>query len=174
MELVRHALGNRLVKEFHSLGHLALRLAEIAVVQHEAGLNALEKVGRIVEKRAKAKIGEYQDQAGPFVAWAELADATKEDRARQGYPDDEPLLRTGEMRDSIQHQVGSHEVQVGSNSDIAVYQELGTKHIPPRSFLGGAVVDEMDRVVDTVGHHAVAALVGQGVHGGRMLIEGEE
>lgn len=152
---------------------LAAKLGEIALQQHEMEQLALEKAAKLVEKRAKEKIGEYQDQAGPFIAWPELAESTKADRARQGFPEDEPLLRTGEMRDSIEHTVGNGEAQVGSNSDIAVYQELGTQHIPPRSFLGGAVVDEMDRIIKIVGEDAVAALVGKGVHGGRLEIENE-
>ena len=123
---------------------------------------------------AKEKIGEYQDEAGPFVAWAELAESTKADRTRQGFPEDEPLLRTGEMRDSIEHQVEVPVAQVGSNSDIAVYQELGTQHIPPRSFLGGAAVEKLDDIMKIVGEHAVAALVGEKVHEGRMLIGGTE
>ncbi|QEH36502.1 hypothetical protein OJF2_50860 [Aquisphaera giovannonii] len=137
---------------------LAAKLGEIALQQHEMEQHALEKAAKLVEKRAKEKIGEYQDQAGPFIAWPDLAESTKADRARQGFPEDEPLLRTGEMRDSIEHTVGNGEAQVGSNSDIAVYQELGTQHIPPRSFLGGAVVDEMDRIIKIVGEDAVAAL----------------
>lgn len=152
---------------------LATKLGEIALQQHEMEQHALEKAAKLVEKRAKEKIGEYQDQAGPFIAWPDLAESTKADRARQGFPEDEPLLRTGEMRDSIEHTVGNGEAQVGSNSDIAVYQELGTQHIPPRSFLGGAVVDEMDRIIKIVGDDAVAALVGKGVHGGRLEIENE-
>lgn len=150
---------------------LAAKLGEIALQQHEMGHHALEKAAVIVEKRAKEKIGEYQDEAGPFAGWAELADATKDDRVRQGYPEDEPLLRTGEMRDSIEHVVADGEAQVGSNDDKAVWQELGTEHIPPRSFLGGAAVEKLDDVITLVGEHAVASLVGKGVHGGKMLIE---
>ena len=158
------------MSEFHSLGHLAAHFAEIVLKQHEMEHHALEKVGKIVEKRAKEKIGEYQQEAGPFVAWAELAESTKADRAKKGFPEDEPLLRTGAMRDSIEHTVHDSEVQIGSNSDIAVYQELGTKNIPPRSFLGGAVVDEIDKITDTIGKAAYAALIGEGVFNRRLQI----
>ncbi len=117
------------MKEFPSLAHLALHLAEMAVAQHEMERHALEKVGQIVEKRAKEKIGEYQEQAGPFQEWQQLADSTLyggvDENGRRfpgkielGYAtesDHNPLLRTGDMRDSIQHQVDESEVQVGSN-----------------------------------------------------------
>jgi len=159
------------MKELHSFLELAVRLGEVVVAEHEADKHALNKVARMIEKRAKEKIGEYQDQAGPFVAWAELADATKEDRARQGYPEDEPLLRTGDMRDSIEHQVEDNVAQIGSNSDIAVYQELGTSKIPPRSFLAGAAVEKLEKIKQIVGESAYAALIGKGVHNGSMEIE---
>lgn len=149
---------------------LALKLGEIAVQQHEMGHHALEKAAKVVKKRARAKLGEYQDQAGPFVGWADLAESTKSDRVAQGFPEDEPLLRTGAMRDSIEQTVADGEAQVGSNSDIAVYQELGTERIPPRSFLGGAAAESVDEIIQIVGDHAVTALVGKGVHGGKMRI----
>jgi HK97 gp10 family phage protein len=151
---------------------LAAKLGEIALNQHEMEHRALEKAARVVEKRAKEKIGEYQDQAGPFIAWPELAESTKADRVRQGFPEDEPLLRTGEMRDSIEHMVKDSEAYVGSNNDKAVWQELGTEHIPPRSFLGGAAAEKTEEICNIVGETARAFLVGEKVHEGKMLIEG--
>jgi hypothetical protein len=150
---------------------LAAKLGEIALQQHEMEHRILEKAAVLVEKRAKEKVGEYQEQAGPFVAWQELADATKEGRLKQGYTEDDPGLRSGEMRDSIEHEVQVPEAHVGSDDDKLVWFELGTSKQPPRSVLGGAVVDEMEKIIEIVGESAVAALVGQGVHGGRMKIE---
>ena len=153
------------------MGDFAAHLLTLAVAQHEAEKKSLEQGAKLIEKRAKEKIGEYQDQAGPFIAWKELADSTKADRSKQGYPEDEPLLRSGEMRDSIQHTVFDHVAQIGSNSDIAVYQELGTQYIPPRSFLGGAAAESAEKICEITGRNAVVALVGADVFGGRMLIE---
>ena len=120
----------------------------VAEAEQIAARKALQKAAKLVEKRAKEKIGEYQKQAGPFIAWPELAESTKADRARHGYPEDEPLLRSGEMRDSIGRatSIDGLEVQIGSNSDIAVWQELGTQHIPPRSFLGGATAEKLHEI----------------------------
>lgn len=159
------------MKEFGSMAAFAEHLATMAVAQHEAAHRSLEQGARLIEKRAKEKIGEYQAQAGPFIAWPELAESTKADRAAQGYPEDDPLLRTGEMRESIGHKVGEHEAVIGSNSDIAVYQELGTQHIPPRSFLGAAAAEKAKEICEITGRNAVVALVGAGVFGGRMPIE---
>ena len=150
---------------------MAAHLGKLAVAQHAMEHAALEQCAKLVKKRAKAKLGEYQEQAGPFAAWAALADSTVADRERQGYAGDEPLLRTGALRDSIEHVVAGGVAQVGSNSDIAVYQELGTKHTPPRSFLGGAAVESLDEVKAVLGGSAVAALVGEQVVNRRLEIE---
>lgn len=100
----------------------------------------LEKACVILETEAKRVIGTYDYQ------WPQLAPSTQADRARKGFPPNEPLLRTGELRDSIGHTVGHGEAWVGSNSKIAVYQELGTRTIPPRSFLSGAVSAKQEEV----------------------------
>ena len=118
----------------HSLGEFAASLAGF-----EAGYllwerEALEGAGKIVEEEAKRVIGTYD------YGWPQLAHSTQEQRASLGFSANEPLQRTGDLRDSIEHYVDEHEhtCYVGSNSEIAVYQELGTSRIPPRSFLGGA------------------------------------
>ncbi|MCE9565849.1 MAG: hypothetical protein K8U57_27810 [Planctomycetes bacterium] len=160
------------MKQFGSMGDFAAHLLTLSAAQHDAEKKSLEEGAKLIEKRAKEKIGEYQNEEGPFIAWAELADSTKDHRASRGFPEDEPLLRTGAMRDSIQHTVFDHVAQIGSNSDIAVWQELGTEHIPPRSFLGGAAAESAAKICEITGRNAVVALVGADVFGGRILIEG--
>ena len=46
-----------------------------------------------------------------------------------------PWLRTGKLRASIGHQTDGAVAVVGSSSEVAVDQELGTPSIPPRPFL---------------------------------------
>ena len=161
------------MKEFKSVGDLAAFFVVAAEAQALSERKALSKAAGIVQRHAKRKIGKYQPEAGEFVGWAELADSTKSDRARKGFSEDQPLLRTGELRDSIQVAMSTDgtEAQVGSNSDIAVYQELGTKFMPPRSFLGGAMAEKLDEVKAIIGGSVKAALLGEEVHKGRMDIE---
>jgi len=148
------------MKEFRSFGafaeHLITREAATAVALHEG----LEHVARAIEKTAKEEIGTYQPDVGPFPAWAPLADATVEDRISQGYSPDEPLLRTGELRESISHEVSGLEAVIGSTSDIALYQELGTASIPPRPFLGPAAFRNKTKILETVGIAAVRGIAG--------------
>jgi hypothetical protein len=148
------------LKEFSLLGfaeHLGVLAAEMVVAEHEG----LERAATIIEREAKASVGHYQDAAGPFVAWAELADATKADRLHQGFPENEPELRTGALRDSIEHKVGEKEAEVGSDSPIMEYQELGTIRIPPRSILGGAAARKGEEAAEAIGQDVFLALVGR-------------
>lgn len=126
---------------------------------HHAEHEGLKRAAVIVETEAKAEIGTYQPEAGPFAAWAELQDSTKEDRVRKGFTENDPLLRTGNLRDSIEHTVGPGSVaHIGSDSMIAVYQEMGTVRIPARHFLGGAAFRKEHEVREVLGHGVVAVL----------------
>ncbi len=134
---------------------------EQAAHHHEHA--ALEHAAKIVETEAKAEIGTYQPAAGPFQAWQQLTAYTQADRLAKGYPANDPLLREGTLRDSIEHTVtmdfGPGGVaHVGSDNDIAVYQELGTVTIPPRSFLGGAAFRKEAEVRHVLGQGFIAML----------------
>lgn len=135
------------MREFAGFGEFADYLLSLNAVQTVAVARALDESAALIEKDAKAEIGTYQEAVGPFPAWAPLAPSTVADRVRQGYAPDEPLLREGDLRDSITHETRGLDAVVGSNSDIAVYQELGTEHIPPRPFLGPAAVHDERAVV---------------------------
>ncbi len=153
------------MKEFQSLGafaaHLVERQLETPVILH-AGL---EVVAAHIEKVAKDAIGEYQDAPGPFAAWPELADSTKAARLAKGYSENEPLLREGDLRDSITHEVRGLEAVIGSESDIAEYQECGTATIPPRPFIGPAAINSEQVILDVIGSATVVGLTsGRKVH----------
>jgi phage gpG-like protein len=116
--------------------------------------DALEEGAQVIEDEAKRVIGTYD------YDWPQLAPSTQEERTKQGFPANEPLLRTGELRDSIEHTIVSdHEAQIGSNLDIAVYQELGTRTIPPRSFLAQAAAHKEEDVGEKVGRHMIKAIL---------------
>jgi hypothetical protein len=108
--------------------------------------DAMVRACKLVQRKAKGLIGHEH----PY--WQPLADSTIEDKARHGYRVPAPLLRTGEMRDSIEIDAPHHEgpgVVVGyvfSNNPIARYQELGTEHIPPRPFLSTAAMGCEQRI----------------------------
>lgn len=153
------------MKEFSSVltfaEHLVAIEAGLAVTFH----SALDRAARIIEKDARGQIGEYQPEAGPFPEWAELADSTEYDKAKKGYPADAPLLREGDLRDSIQHEVVGLEAVIGSQSDIAAYQEFGTPHILPRPFIGPAAFKSKEKIQEILGAALVMGLTeGEAIH----------
>ncbi len=68
----------------------------------------------------------------------------------KGFPANNPLLRSGELRDSITMRSDGNGAIIGSPLDIALYQENGTEHIPPRPFLGPAAGEVMDSAPELI------------------------
>jgi hypothetical protein len=114
----------------------------------------LDQVGELASTMAAAYIGTYQQ------SWPQLAESTIKSKAAAGFAVPAPLLETGEMRDSIRHEVDPIllELVVGSNDLRALWQELGTSRIPPRSFLGLAMAHSMPFAAETFGKIAVKIL----------------
>jgi HK97 gp10 family phage protein len=154
------------MREFDDLTKFVTHLAALNVAVAKAEDRALEKAAKIIERDAKGQIGHYQDAVGPFQDWEPLADSTEEQKARLGYPADAPLLREGDLRNSITHEVGRGEAVVGSKSEIAEYQEFGTETIPPRPFIGPAAFRNQDKIQRILG----AAIV-EGLTGGQLIHE---
>lgn len=150
------------MSEFTSLGHFARHLATLEVAVALELRRGLDKVASAVKQTAKDEIGVYQPAIGPFAAWSPLAESTVADRVAKGYSPDQPLLRDGTMRDSIDKDVSGLEAVIGSTSDIAVYQELGTDKIPPRPFLGPAVLHNERLIKRILGRAFVTGLLGKG------------
>ena len=116
-----------------SPSEFAAKVLAPALVGTEALSVPTEAFMEKVRDKAKSVIGTYA------YGWPELADRTKEDRAALGYPENEPLLRGGDLRDSIEIRaeptaIGA-EGLVYSDKKTALWAELGTVTQPPRSFL---------------------------------------
>lgn len=105
-------------------------------VEHEIVVEAC----KMVCEEAKRVIG-----IG-YPEWPALAPETLARKIGPG-----PLLETGELRDSIGWHAEKEEGWVGSDNDKAIWHELGTVKIPPRSFLAGAAIREEPKI------HAMAA-----------------
>ncbi len=148
------------MRSFNSIDAFLPHLARMHGRGAAHAQKTLDKAAAVVQQAAKDRIGvPEQPAAGPFVAWAPLADSTQEERARLGYPPADALLRSGETRDSIERNSEGSQAVVGSNSDILLWQELGTRSIPPRSVLGAAAVEEGDRVTRMLGQAVVKGII---------------
>jgi HK97 gp10 family phage protein len=141
------------MREFNNLGGF---IAFLEAVRFEAAEKAaLEAAAVVLESEAKRVIGTHD------YNWPPLADSTV---ARKG--DDDPLIVNASadpgalIRNTIEHNVGGREAQVGSDSDVAVFNEFGTSKIPPRPFLGGAVDAKGQAAADAAVEQFVIALGG--------------
>lgn len=152
-----------MTKFFDLLGFVA-ELPAIERDLHATGPMIIEQACKIVQKKAKAAIGKEHE------LWVPLKESTIADKQHHGFPTPKPLLRTGALRDSIQYQVHGLEVAVRSDSPIAVYQELGTSRIPPRSFLVSSAIASEDKIHRMAAATTIAALSGFG-HGARDVRE---
>jgi len=148
------------VREFTSLGAFGMYLLEAAAATAVTLETGLKRAAEHIEKVAKDEFGEYQPAVGGFPSWAELADSTKAQRVALGYSENDPLLRTGDLRDSISHEVAGLEAVVGSTDDVMVYQELGTETIPPRPVLGPAAIRSEAVIQRMIGEAAVLGILG--------------
>src|SRR5205823_182765 len=108
-------------------------------------------------QRAKDMLGHYQP------GWPPLAESTQAERERQDYAADEPLLRTGQLRDDITVETDAAglvaDIGIPANAASAPYaaaQEYGTidigGSIPPRPFLRPALDEQAPHVVAAVDH----------------------
>src|SRR6516162_2395737 len=132
-----------------SLAEAATIFAEVAVEMDHMKHHCLDEGSKILQDEAKRVLGTYD------YGWPQLAAATQEQRERQGYAPNDPLLVTGDLRDSIERDVQHNVASVGSNNNKALWHEMGTSRIPPRPFFGGAVEAK---------HHEIGELVGKKFH----------
>jgi HK97 gp10 family phage protein len=122
----------------------AMASTHIQHVHHDI----LENASVMFENSAKDAIG----NDAYIFGWPRLAESTIE---RKGF--ERPLYETGELQNSIHHNVDDHEAYVGTDVEYAKYQEYGTSRIPARPFLGGAIIHEEKRIPEVV-HKALAKL----------------
>lgn len=133
-----------MVKQYKSLDAFSKQMNRVNKKFTQRENIFLNLIGKFIKVEARKIIGS-ESVPGYYDEWPELAEATKADKERLGFDfnaDYNPLLRTGTMRDSIEYQIQPHQVYIGSPSDILVYQEIGTVHIPPRPVLGLAMYKE--------------------------------
>ncbi len=127
----------------------------------ERGLHA---AARKFEAAAKDELGTYQrENTGPTPSWAELADATKADRTRQGYTPNDPGLRRGDMRDATQAKVEVPKVVLGNTMPEARWFNDGTPRQPPRPFIDLALWREQPGETERIARFVYGAMTGNEV-----------
>lgn len=147
--------------EMESLAALAHHFESEMVAELGGVKRGLEKAAKLIEETAQDEIGTYQGAIGPYPEWASLADSTEQEKTRLGYPANAPLLRTGDLRESIVHEVGEWEATVGSTDPVMTYHEFGTDKMPPRPVIGPALYRNLDAVQQLVGDFAYEIISGE-------------
>jgi hypothetical protein len=129
------------MQNFDSMASFGRHLIKNAARSKECYAPALDQIGKIVTYVAKSKLGKYQPAIGPFAGWAALTEYTINERIEAGFTPNDPLLRSGHLRDSISYVAQYPKLVVGSPLPYAVDQELGVEadRLPPRPFLGPAM-----------------------------------
>jgi hypothetical protein len=167
--------------EFESIDAFVAYLEGLAAKVVDAAPHGLEGAAKFLEGEAKACLGHYQTGADGIPDWELLSTTTQILRAEWGYPDDEPLDVTGDLRSHIEHAVdaakleaavGVPSVIVGDHDnphgdphtryrdigEVALDQEMGGR-LPQRSFLALSAAkhhDEICRMLADPVRHAMA------------------
>ena len=151
------------MKEFKNLGEAIAHLRKLQPRLEKAVETSVRKGAGVLLKEVQEEVGEYQrTDTGPAPPMAELADATKEDRLKKGYTENDPGDRDKTMLRSYGVRADGGHAQVGSDDDHAVEFELGRAARTP-----GTNDDQPPRMVLTIAAHRkapeVAAIVGEAV-----------
>lgn len=123
------------MKSFSNMESFSKHLSKVLGKHRVYEAKLANFIGQALVVEGRDKIGHEQER------WEPLKEKTIQDKERQGYifnSEGNPLYRTGELRDSITYHFNPTLLTLffGSTSDLMVYQELGTKYIPPRSVIG--------------------------------------
>ena len=145
------------MREFTLLGFVA-HLHALEQDMHELGPAIVARACEMVAAHVKKQFGKQHE------LWPEL----KPETIARKLHGNTPLLETGELRASIEWTASGLEGQVGSNNDKAVWHELGTSHVPPRSFLASSAISMEERVHKMAERAVVAVLMGRGLHSVEM------
>jgi hypothetical protein len=150
------------VRQFSSLTEFARHLEWVARQVPKETEKALKETGQNAVRRAKAKIGLYQhDYVSPkgtwFPDWSLLSEATLwggtspsghhyPGKVQLGYaPPDNPLLREGDLRNSIQFSLTgawtADKLTLGSIDEVMLFHEHGTRLMPPRPVIAPSLAE---------------------------------
>jgi hypothetical protein len=155
--------------KLNSLGALADVLEARSAAAVKATRTALREGAELVKVAARDCIGKYQPAKGDIPAWAPLSAATQADRVSKGFMPDDPLLRTGALRDAIEiRPVGDDAMLVGvfdpELETIAAAMEFGyfnvraNRVVPPRSFIRGTVSEQGGIVAALIGRAFIESM----------------
>ena len=133
-------------------------MAEISIRQFANLLSTIAAQVSHEEKQAKMHAAEAMVKTAKEMVgsegngWPPLAESTIAEKERLGYTGHvsatDPLLRTGEYRDSFSVTEGP-PTQFGTTDENAAVHEFGNAHEPPRPVVGPATLKHSHEVGET-------------------------
>lgn len=160
---VRYARPMPRTRHFHGDNSVAAFIAHMTAVQAAvAGQTerGLERAAKLLANDVRQQIGRYQPPVGPHPGWAPLSPAYEAKKVAAGFKANAPLLRTGEMRDSVGYRVNGNEAVVGAKDEKAVFHEFGTSEMPPRPMFGPAVFRNRRAIEQILGDAVLDGILG--------------
>ena len=149
-------------REFTEQQFLAFLEDRPAALHHarEAGLH---QGAELLAATARDIVGSYQrEDMGNIPPWPELADSTKTDRLRQGFTENDPGLRTGEMRAVYEARTTDKPgIVLGNPDPVALWFEEGTVRQPPRPVIAVALFRKQKTITERIASRFTAALAGR-------------
>lgn len=141
--------GTKMTRYYTGFAKLSRKFEELLLTRKANIIEALEASAKLLEEKAKEKFGVYQNGIGNYPKWLQLAASTQKERVEKGYTPNDPLLRSGALKETIRHSVDpiTLTATVGSTSEIMVDQEMGTSRIPPRPVLGPTAYENSPEVI---------------------------
>ncbi len=145
----------------HNAGVMFMRsMTADGLRAHFARLAAATEPTEAVIARTVADnaVGHIKRVFGDLNKLTTLAESTQAERVRQGYTANDPLKRSGELRDSITSESAGSISAVGSTDPKMPWLEYGTHKMPARPAIGigthDAAADTL--VIVTAGAQALA------------------
>ncbi|PYD80051.1 hypothetical protein CFR80_14305 [Komagataeibacter oboediens] len=149
-------------REFTEREFLAF-LEERPAALREAQKAGLQQGAELLVTTARDIVGTYQvKDMGNIPPWAELADSTKADRLSQGFTENDPGLRTGEMRAVYEARVTDKPgIILGNPDPVALWFEEGTVRQPPRPVIAVALFRKQMTITQRIARRFTAVLAGR-------------
>lgn len=150
------------MRSFDNLADFSNHLADLSERMPRITMNALRPAAMLIQHEAQGMLGTYQEDTLGGPAWAPLSERRRRARLHAGQSENQPLLASRELHDSIAVDVHRTYAVIGSPLDKAVEMERGvaSRNVPPRPFLAKAAARKTHEVAGMMAFRVVQVLSG--------------
>jgi hypothetical protein len=109
---------------------LAEHMRKAAAKLPKAIEKELDTQGALILTEIKAKFGTYQ------AGWPQLAEVTQEQRTKLGFSPNDPLFRSGDLRDAVKAERTDFKLFIGIKDGAVTLEAPGSKPVDAALVLG--------------------------------------